>query len=270
MSEAQAILAGERPRIELPDDDPNAMKIIFEILHHRPETYSMTTDCAVSIAIVGDKYDCTRALRPWLIYWLACQEPENSAIDIGLRLLVYLILQSPSFTKLSQLAMRELCVSSEADHPTIVPVVESFLHPIPVTPVTESVIALQNLIVGRDAQSLNATSKQSLERHVAKLAQATQKSRAPGRIFTGPRDGGAAAAGGQGRCQRARRRLYTYGNALQAASSGGNTTRRDIPPGHRLSLCPGARHSFIHNPTCIGRSFRCMLMLFKIMITPAM
>jgi hypothetical protein len=61
-----------------------------------------------------------------------------------------------------------------------VPVVESFLPPVPATPVTpvsaESVIALQNLIVGQDAQSLHAESKQSLERHVAKLARAIQKS----------------------------------------------------------------------------------------------
>ena len=47
----------------------------------------------------------------------------------------------------------------------------------PVTPVsTEALISLQNLIIKQDTHALDETSKQSLQRHVQKLANATQMS----------------------------------------------------------------------------------------------
>ncbi|KAF1818521.1 DDE-domain-containing protein [Dissoconium aciculare CBS 342.82] len=63
------------------------------------------------------------------------------------------------------------------------PATEPVLSPtctVPVTPVTpvaaESVTALQNMIISYDARALDGASKDRLERHVAKLAKATQKS----------------------------------------------------------------------------------------------
>lgn len=51
---------------------------------------------------------------------------------------------------------------------------------VPLTPATptsaESVIALQNIIISRDGQDLDSATKDSLKRHVVKLAKATQKS----------------------------------------------------------------------------------------------
>lgn len=53
----------------------------------------------------------------------------------------------------------------------------------PVTPVSaEALISLQNLIVTQDAYALDETSKQCLQRHVQKLANATQISLAKGAL----------------------------------------------------------------------------------------
>jgi hypothetical protein len=69
MSEAQAILAGEKPRISLHNDDYHAMEIILRVLYYClgamcPENL----DRAARIAILSNKYDCTRIFRPWLAY----------------------------------------------------------------------------------------------------------------------------------------------------------------------------------------------------------
>jgi len=53
----------------------------------------------------------------------------------------------------------------------------------PVTPVSaETLRSLQNLIIKQDARALDETSKQSLQRHVQKLANATQMSLAKGAL----------------------------------------------------------------------------------------
>lgn len=47
----------------------------------------------------------------------------------------------------------------------------------PITPVSaDGIMSLQNLILERDAHSLDHTSKQNLQRHLVKLAKATQLS----------------------------------------------------------------------------------------------
>jgi len=52
-----------------------------------------------------------------------------------------------------------------------------------VTPVSaEALRSLQNLIIKQDARALDETSKQSLQRHVQKLANATQMSLAKGAL----------------------------------------------------------------------------------------
>lgn len=53
----------------------------------------------------------------------------------------------------------------------------------PVTPVSaEALISLQNLTIKQDAHALDETSKQSLQRHIQKLANATQMSLAKGAL----------------------------------------------------------------------------------------
>jgi len=53
----------------------------------------------------------------------------------------------------------------------------------PVTPVSaKTLISLQNLIIKQDAHALDKTSKQSLQKHVQKLANATQMSLAKGAL----------------------------------------------------------------------------------------
>lgn len=53
----------------------------------------------------------------------------------------------------------------------------------PATPVSaEALVSLQNMIIEQDAYALGETSKQSLQRHVQKLANATQMSLAKGAL----------------------------------------------------------------------------------------
>ncbi|MCJ1475372.1 hypothetical protein MMC13_004034 [Lambiella insularis] len=64
-AEGNAVLRG-RP-VELPDDDPEAMKALCLILHHRFDLVAAQRPCAdflENLTIVADKYDCARAMLP--------------------------------------------------------------------------------------------------------------------------------------------------------------------------------------------------------------
>ncbi|CUS12383.1 unnamed protein product [Tuber aestivum] len=58
--------------IEFPDDSPQALGIIFDVLHFRHDCVSddYSHDVLYNIALVADKYDLTRALGPWKEVWL--------------------------------------------------------------------------------------------------------------------------------------------------------------------------------------------------------
>ncbi|KAF1817816.1 uncharacterized protein K489DRAFT_385492 [Dissoconium aciculare CBS 342.82] len=113
MNEAQAILAGEKPRINLTNDDHNAMENILRVLHHCPgATGPENLDRTARIAILSDKYDCTRIFRPWLAYWLMSLELTSSPVDIGLRLLIDFTMKSSNFTETSKSAIKELSISN--------------------------------------------------------------------------------------------------------------------------------------------------------------
>ncbi|PWW77322.1 hypothetical protein C7212DRAFT_185241 [Tuber magnatum] len=53
--------------IEFPDDSPEALETIFNVLHFRHNCVGedFDRDVLYEIALVVDKYDLTRALRPW-------------------------------------------------------------------------------------------------------------------------------------------------------------------------------------------------------------
>ena len=66
MAEATAILAGERPKIEFPDDHADAMEVILCALHHCDELIPKPVSLCLlaQVAILSDKYDCPRASAP--------------------------------------------------------------------------------------------------------------------------------------------------------------------------------------------------------------
>ncbi|RDW58956.1 uncharacterized protein DSM5745_11162 [Aspergillus mulundensis] len=57
----------------LPDDDPEAFRLFFQIAHHRrlPSPDSPSANLLHSLAIIIDKYRCRDAMEPWGRIWLS-------------------------------------------------------------------------------------------------------------------------------------------------------------------------------------------------------
>lgn len=70
--EGQDLSASSPKRISLPDDDGAAMTTLCNILHHQTDrvTDSPNSPALVGIGILCDKYDCSKALKPWARTWL--------------------------------------------------------------------------------------------------------------------------------------------------------------------------------------------------------
>jgi len=58
--------------IEFPDEPPQALEAVFNVLHFRHDCVSanVSYDTLYEIALVVDKYDLARALGPWKEVWL--------------------------------------------------------------------------------------------------------------------------------------------------------------------------------------------------------
>ncbi|KAK6514819.1 hypothetical protein TWF506_007181 [Arthrobotrys conoides] len=58
--------------LSLPDDDAEAMLIIFKIIHYETKLISKTLSyqLLVELAVVCDKYNCARILHPWPDTWI--------------------------------------------------------------------------------------------------------------------------------------------------------------------------------------------------------
>jgi len=76
---------GERPRTPLKEDDPTAMGIIHSVLHYQNvETYvTLHAKELAAVALHSDKYDCTRALRPWISQWFGRIRGVSSTDDLA-------------------------------------------------------------------------------------------------------------------------------------------------------------------------------------------
>jgi len=78
-----ANLSSNVPKIiPLPEDDPEAMEIIFSIIHYRLDTFSdqLGSEAVFRLAIAIDKYDMTRALNIHICSLLNCnniQDPKS-------------------------------------------------------------------------------------------------------------------------------------------------------------------------------------------------
>lgn len=73
----------ENGQVLFPDDDAQALQIVLSIAHLEfhsiPETLSFTQ--LLNLAIICDKYDTARLIRPWFHRWE--KSFENSATDLG-------------------------------------------------------------------------------------------------------------------------------------------------------------------------------------------
>lgn len=64
--------ASDMAKVRLPEDDSAAMAIFCQAVHHQSNSVPkpVTPIQLESLAILCDKYDCTKALKPWTIVWL--------------------------------------------------------------------------------------------------------------------------------------------------------------------------------------------------------
>ncbi|KAK5676158.1 hypothetical protein LTS10_011450 [Elasticomyces elasticus] len=71
--EGNELALNSRIDIPLPDDDGEAMNILYNILHHRNKVVleqTLQTGMFVKVGILSDKYDCTEAIMPTAKCWL--------------------------------------------------------------------------------------------------------------------------------------------------------------------------------------------------------
>lgn len=117
-SEGQRLLVEDCPVVELGDDDPELMGLMLRILHYQgdPTEYVIEAERLARLALLCDKYDCTRALGPWVPTWLRnVGTKDNSPQALGSQILAaYLFGDSLDFRNKSRAATLQLTASSVA------------------------------------------------------------------------------------------------------------------------------------------------------------
>jgi hypothetical protein len=91
--------------VPLPEDNPDAVTLLVNILHLRtnevPTNPSLKT--LEEFAVLCDKYDCSRAIRPWSMLWLQAYESHAGEKDYDVLLVIAYALDLPqSFHKISR------------------------------------------------------------------------------------------------------------------------------------------------------------------------
>jgi hypothetical protein len=94
--EGNNIRRGVCPVIELHDDDPAAITLICNILHYRYDSVptQLEAEQLGQIAILCDKYDCSKSFQPWSEKWLSSSYGAQFS-DLGHFLLATYKLNDP-------------------------------------------------------------------------------------------------------------------------------------------------------------------------------
>jgi hypothetical protein len=101
---------GDCPTILMGEDDPEAMEIILSLLHYQKfEVYDrLDPETLAAVALHSDKYDCTRALRPWTLQWFRNVTGTSNADELGFFLVAaYFFHSSEHFKEISARAVRQ-------------------------------------------------------------------------------------------------------------------------------------------------------------------
>ncbi|RYO00069.1 hypothetical protein AA0121_g13445 [Alternaria tenuissima] len=92
--EGQRLLAEDCPVVELEDDDPELVGLMLRVLHYQGSSadHKMDAETLARLSHHCDKYDCTRALRPWVQIWLKnVATKDESAKAMGFQILAAFI-----------------------------------------------------------------------------------------------------------------------------------------------------------------------------------
>ena len=110
--EAVEVQSECRPSISLKEDDPGTMEMIISLLHHQNDRVPDVMDrkSLALVAIHCDKYDCARALKPWISLWSSGCDMDacSTADDYGYMLLAAHLFRSNTFTFISKKAIENL------------------------------------------------------------------------------------------------------------------------------------------------------------------
>ncbi|KAK7966915.1 uncharacterized protein PG986_001192 [Apiospora aurea] len=91
-----------RVTVTLHDDDPDATERVLCALHYHPNATTAAVDVErlVPMALFCDKYDCCRALAPWVLHW--CKVfTEISVAEAGYMLLAAYLFRASNFYDIS-------------------------------------------------------------------------------------------------------------------------------------------------------------------------
>jgi len=113
--EGQRLLVEDCPIINLEEDDPELMELMFRILHYQgsPQEYVMDAEKLARLSLQCDKYQCTRALGPWVTIWLRnVARRDDSARTVGFQILAaYTFGDLLEFRSISRTATLQLRLS---------------------------------------------------------------------------------------------------------------------------------------------------------------
>lgn len=88
-SEGEEVLAGDCPTIKVRGDEFPPMDTILKALHYQGDMASiLTTEDIAGLATHADKYDCVKALGPWVSHWFEnIQYGTDTSEELGLSIL---------------------------------------------------------------------------------------------------------------------------------------------------------------------------------------
>ncbi len=116
---------GDCPTIVMGDDDLEGMETILSLLHFQTlERFdTLTPEALAAVALQSDKYDCARALRPWVAQWFRHVRGTTDPEKLGFLLVAAYFLRIPDqFLALSARTVRHADASLAsiwAKHDTI-------------------------------------------------------------------------------------------------------------------------------------------------------
>jgi hypothetical protein len=109
--EGEKIIVENCPTIPIRGDKFSPMEMILKVLHYQGDIRSgLTADTLTELAIVSDKYDCVKALGPWVTLWFdTIQHGTDRTKEFGyLILAAYLFRDDKHFKNISQKAILQL------------------------------------------------------------------------------------------------------------------------------------------------------------------
>jgi hypothetical protein len=108
--EGSSLSSGHGCEILLPEDDPGAMALLCSCLHFRTDQIPTVLEFPLlkALAILCDKYDCTKAISAWIVLWLRRWETDTCEEGFEeLLFVVYALDCAAAFAEISRRAILE-------------------------------------------------------------------------------------------------------------------------------------------------------------------